>query len=63
VKEDLLTTRSKIHINFDIWTSPHKKLAILGIVTHYLDKNLTSRLILINLKKVFRSYLNENIGA
>lgn len=63
VKEELTATRSKIHISFDIWASPNKKLAMLGIVAHYLDKNLTSRSILIGLKKVSRGHSSENMGA
>ena len=62
-EEDLAAARSKVHISFDTWTSPNKKLAMLGIVTHYLDMNLTSRSIFIGLKKVSGSHSGENMGA
>jgi hypothetical protein len=33
---------SKVHISFDLWTSPNK-LAMLGVVAHYLAPDLTAK--------------------
>lgn len=62
VKADLAASRSRIHISFDLWTSPNRKLAMLGIITHYLTRDLTTRSLLIGLKKVEGSHTDVNLS-
>jgi hypothetical protein len=59
---DLAAARSKVHISFDMWTTPNKKLAMLGIVAHYLTRDLTTRSLLIGLKKVEGSHTGVNLA-
>ena len=33
----LASAKSKIHLSFDLWTSPSRRLSLLGVVAHYLD--------------------------
>lgn len=42
---------SKVHISFNLWTSLNK-LAILGVIAHYLAPNLTAKLLFIALRKL-----------
>jgi hypothetical protein len=62
VKEDLRLPKSKIHISFDLWTSTNK-LAMLGVVAHYLMKDLTARSLLIGLREVIGAHSGENIAV
>src|SRR6202012_818068 len=49
VKEALQNSRSRIHLSFDIWTSP-SALPILGICAHFLSVDLQLRHPLLGLK-------------
>jgi hypothetical protein len=62
VKEDLLLSKSKVHISFDLWTSTNK-LAMLGVVAYYLTKDLTARSLLIGFREVVGAHSNENIAV
>ena len=33
----LASAKSKIHLSFDLWTSPGRRLSLLGVFAHYLD--------------------------
>jgi hypothetical protein len=33
----LSDAKSKINLSFDLWTSPSRRLSLLGVVAHYLD--------------------------
>lgn len=52
---------SKVHISFDLWTSPNK-LAMLGVVAHYLAPDLTAKSPLIALRKLLGNHSGENQG-
>jgi hypothetical protein len=60
VKDELATARSRIHISFDLWTSPNA-LALVATVAHYLDKHLKARSYLIGLRHVRGAHSGENI--
>lgn len=62
VREDLQAARSKIHISFDLWTSPNS-LAMNGVVAHYLTKNFTLKAVLLGLRRVEGSHSGENIAV
>ena len=51
IKDELANARSRIHISADLWTSPNS-LAIVGIVVHYLDRNLKVQSVLIGMRRV-----------
>jgi hypothetical protein len=60
VKVELITARSRVHVSFDRWTSPNR-LAIIGVVIHYLDKNLINRSYLVGIRCINEAYTGENI--
>lgn len=60
LKEDAL---SKIHLSFDLWTSPNQ-LALLGIVAHYLDrKTWKNQSRLLALRRLRGSHSGENMAS
>lgn len=48
---------------FDIWTSPGRKLSLLGVVAHYLDHQQRPCNVLIGLPKLKGSHTAVNIAA
>jgi hypothetical protein len=50
---------SKIHVSFDLWTSPNK-LAMLGVVAHYLSPDLTAKSPMVALRKLSGNHSGEN---
>jgi hypothetical protein len=61
IKNELVTARSRIHISFNLWTSPNL-LALVTVVAYYLDKDLKARSYLIGLRRVKGAYSGENIA-
>jgi hypothetical protein len=61
VIDELHSARSKIHLSFDLWSSPNA-LSLCGVVAHYLTADLQSRAILIGLKRVKGAHSGENIA-
>jgi hypothetical protein len=59
LKLEFKAALSKIHISFDLWTSPNK-LAMLGVVAHYLSPDLTAKSPLIALRKLSGNHNGEN---
>ena len=59
LKLEFKAALSKIHISFDLWTSPNK-LAMLGVVAHYLSPHLTAKSSLIALRKLSGNHSGEN---
>jgi hypothetical protein len=54
--------RSKIHLSFDLWTSPNSML-IMAVVAHYLDRDFVNRSRLIVLRHLQGPYSGENMAA
>jgi hypothetical protein len=63
VREDIRNSLSKIHISFDLWTSPGGALALYAVVAHYLNQSLQAKSLLLGLKEVKGSHLGENLAA
>jgi hypothetical protein len=61
VKAELAKARSRIHISFDGWSSPNG-LALVGVVVHYLDKDLVNRSYLIGMRRIRGAHTGENIA-
>jgi hypothetical protein len=59
VKEELHASLSKIHLSFDLWTAENS-LAIIGVVAHYLSKDLESRTQLIAMRSIEGPHTGEN---
>ena len=61
IKQELATARSRIHISFDLWTSPNGK-ALVGVVFHFVDKDLKVQNLLAGMKRVKGAKTGENIA-
>ena len=61
VKQELTTARSRIHVSFDCWTSPNTK-GLVGVVFHFLDKDLKVQRLLAGMKRVRGAHTGENIA-
>jgi hypothetical protein len=61
VREDIRKALSKVHISFDLWTSPNGTLTLCAIVAHYLDQILQAKSLLLGLKEIEGSHSGENI--
>ena len=59
--KELATAKSRIHISADLWKSPNS-LPIVGIVAHYLDKDLVVQSTLIGMRRVKGAHTGENIA-
>jgi hypothetical protein len=61
VKQLLVTALSRIHISFDLWTSPNG-IAILGVATHFVNIYCQNQSVLIGMKRMEYSYTGEDIA-
>lgn len=59
LKQDLKRSKSKIHISFDLWTSPDK-LAMLRIVVYYLAWTGKARSVLLALRQLIGPHSGED---
>jgi hypothetical protein len=60
VRKELANSILKIHISFDLWTSPSSsKLAMMGVVAYYLSNDHVARSLLIG----FKSLLDNHTGV
>jgi hypothetical protein len=62
VKSLLAQAKSRIHLSFDIWTSP-SAIPILGVCAHFLDSSLQLKHPLLGLKFIEGSHTGEAIAA
>jgi hypothetical protein len=62
VRQALAQAKSKIHVGFDLWTSP-ASVDCVAVVVHYAGGNPKSSSLLIALKEMEGSHSNGNIAA
>jgi hAT family C-terminal dimerisation region len=62
VKNELSVAKSRIHISFDLWTSPNG-YAICGICAHFVGSNNRNCNALIAMKRLKRRHGGEDIAA
>jgi hypothetical protein len=58
----LSNARSRIHISFDLWSSPNG-YAFCGVVAHFVDQSWCNRQVMIALKKMTARHTGEEIAA
>jgi hypothetical protein len=46
VELELASASSKINLSFDLWTSLNRRLSLLGVIAHYLDRRFEPRALL-----------------
>lgn len=63
VESELHCATSRINLSFDLWTSPGRRLALLGVVAHYLDASCSPRAVLLSLPAVKGSHTAVNLAS
>jgi hypothetical protein len=63
VEQSLAKARSRINLSFDLWSSPGRRLSLLGVVAHYLDANWKPATVLLALPRMFGSHTGVNIAT
>jgi hypothetical protein len=62
LKDDILNSRSKVSISFDLWSSPNF-LSMIAVCGHFIDNTGKRRHVLLALRRVDGSHTAENIKA
>jgi hypothetical protein len=57
----LYQSGAKVHISFDLWSSPNH-YSILGIIGHFIDCNFKAHIVLLGLKHLVGSHSGENMA-
>jgi hypothetical protein len=63
VESELRSARTKINLSFDLWTSPGRRLSLLGVVAHYLDTQYKPRAILLALPSMSGAHTAANLSG
>ena len=61
IRQSLHESKSLIHFSFDLWKSPNS-LAMLGLVSHYVDETGTNRTVLLGLRRLKGPHSGENMA-
>jgi hypothetical protein len=62
VKRQLQAAKSKIHISFDVWTSPFNSFALCGVVAHFVNKEWRNQQVLLAMKRLYGTHHGEDIA-
>jgi hypothetical protein len=62
LSKELRRARSKIHLSFDLWTSPNC-YGMIAIVGHYIDRKGCRQTTLLAIRKIVGEHSGENIAA
>jgi len=62
MKSKIHLAQSKIHLSYDLWTSPNS-LAILRVIAHYIDKDGTLQYTNLALKSIIGEHTGEQLAA
>jgi hypothetical protein len=63
VESELASASSKINLSFDLWTSPNRRLSLLGVVAHYLDKSFEPRALLLALPRMTGAHTAASLST
>lgn len=58
----LAMSKSMVHTSFDLWTSPHKNMAVLGIVAHFMNSDYTNEATLLALRQIKGTHSGQNMA-
>lgn len=61
IRSELGSAMTKIHISFDLWTSPNR-LAIMAVFTHFVDKFGLQQSRLLSLRRQLGTHSGENLA-
>ena len=59
--EQLRTSKSRIHISFDLWTSPNH-MSFVGVVGHFMNAQYKVESVLLGLRRLRGTHSGENIA-
>lgn len=62
VESHLQSATTKINLSFDLWTSPGRRLSLLGVVAHYLDATFSPRAVLLALPRMEGAHTAVNLS-
>jgi hypothetical protein len=62
VESALQRASTKINLSFDLWSSPGRRLSLLGIVAHYLNDEFKPRTVLLALPCIQESHTAANLS-
>ena len=62
IKKQLHTSKSRIHLSFDLWTSPNC-YAFMAIIAHYIDSSGARKAGLIALRRLDGEHTGENMAT
>jgi hypothetical protein len=63
VASELASASSKINLSFDLWTSLNRRLSLLGVVAHYLDKHFEPRALLLALPRMTGAHTAASLST
>jgi hypothetical protein len=63
VELELANASSKINLSFDLWTSPNRRLSLLGVVAHYLDRCFEPRALLLALPQMTGAHTAASLST
>jgi len=61
IKKQLQASKSRIHLSFDLWTSPNH-LSFVGVVGHYMSPQYKVETVLLGLRRLHGPHSGENIA-
>lgn len=62
VENAVRTAQTRINLSFDLWTSPSRRLSLLGIVAHYLDTTYKPITLLLALPRMVGAHTGVSIA-
>ena len=61
IREGLQSSKSRIHLSFDLWTSPNN-ISFVGVVGHYMSSQYKVETTLLGLRRLHGTHSGENIA-
>lgn len=62
-ENELQSATTKVNLSFDLWTSPGRRLSLLGVVAYYLNHQYEPRAILLDMPSMLGSHTAVNIAS
>jgi hypothetical protein len=62
VETELQQARTRINLSFDLWTSPGRRLSLLGVVAHYIDRSNSPQSILLAMPRMKGSHTAASLS-
>ena len=61
IKKRLQGSKSRIHLSFDLWTSPNN-MSFVGVVGHFMSSQYKAETVLLGLRRLHGTHSGENIA-